>query len=139
MKLINLKNKKKGFTLIELMVVISIVLILSGLIVPKVLGYQDKARKAKVVNTASQIFNASMENYSEKEGVFTSGADLQTAIASLTDAAVDSVTLDGKVAGDAIIKFQSDSKPYNIKLSAGNNSYSVFNGDDTTGEIYKNK
>ena len=71
MKFIKNGKKSKGFTLIELMVVVSIVLILSGFLIPKVLGYQDKAKKAKVVNTARQIFDASMGDYTEEDGVVT--------------------------------------------------------------------
>lgn len=44
------KNKKRtdsGFTLIELMVVVVIIGILAGLIVPRIMGSDDKAREAK--------------------------------------------------------------------------------------------
>lgn len=41
------KNGKSGFTLIELMVVVVIIGILAGLIVPRIMGSDDKAREAK--------------------------------------------------------------------------------------------
>ena len=41
------KNRQSGFTLIELMVVVVIIGILAGLIVPRIMGSDDKAREAK--------------------------------------------------------------------------------------------
>jgi general secretion pathway protein G len=41
------KKNEAGFTLIELMVVVVIIGILAGLIVPRIMGSDDKAREAK--------------------------------------------------------------------------------------------
>lgn len=50
----NIKNKA-GFTLMELMVVVAIIAILTGVAVPNVLGWM---RNRVISNTARQIFNA---------------------------------------------------------------------------------
>ncbi len=65
----NNESKIRGFTLIELMVVIVILGILAGLIVPKL---TDKPDKAKVVKAKMQIENLSMalKEYKLDNGYF---------------------------------------------------------------------
>lgn len=54
-----MKNgKKKGFTLIELIVVIAILAILAAILVPLVSGYTNKARVNTAVSDAKTIVNA---------------------------------------------------------------------------------
>ena len=43
------KNTKRGFTLVELIVVLVILAILAALLIPALTGYIDKARKNQVV------------------------------------------------------------------------------------------
>ena len=51
-------NKRKGFTLIEIMVVLVIIGIMAALIVPKVLGRAEDARKVAAKSDMSAITNA---------------------------------------------------------------------------------
>lgn len=61
-KLFDLKKKlrkdKKGFTLVELIVVLVILAILIALLVPTLTGYIDKANKKKVQSEARQVLMA---------------------------------------------------------------------------------
>lgn len=50
--------KKKGFTLIELIVVIAILGILAAVLIPKFTGFQDKARNTQAITDAKQIATA---------------------------------------------------------------------------------
>jgi len=43
------KNRKKGFTLVELIVVLVILAILAALLIPALTGYIDKAKKKQIV------------------------------------------------------------------------------------------
>lgn len=42
-------NKKKGFTLVELIVVLVILAILAALLIPALTGYIDKAKERQVI------------------------------------------------------------------------------------------
>jgi len=65
-------KKKKGFTLIELMVVISIILVLASFLVPKLTAYKDKAKDTKAINTGKQIQVAAINSYNENNESFNS-------------------------------------------------------------------
>lgn len=54
-----IKNKKKkGFTLIEMVAVVAIIGILAAILVPKITGYMDEAKKTAVINQARQVVQA---------------------------------------------------------------------------------
>lgn len=54
----NIINNKKGFSLVELIIVIAIMAILSAAIAPAVIRYIEKARKARDVEVAQTIVDA---------------------------------------------------------------------------------
>lgn len=59
------KNKKKGFTLVELIVVLAILAILAAMLVPALTGYIDKANEKKILATARQYYVAAQTVASE--------------------------------------------------------------------------
>lgn len=59
------KNKKKGFTLVELIVVLAILAILAAMLVPALTGYIDKANEKKILATARQYYVAAQTVVSE--------------------------------------------------------------------------
>lgn len=59
-----MKNKR-GFTLVELIVVLAILAVLAGLLVPSLTGYIDKAKKAKSLANARGFLNAAQTVCSE--------------------------------------------------------------------------
>lgn len=54
----NLKNKKKGFTLIELVAVMAIIAILSVAFIPRFGNYITQAKKVSILNEAKSIVTA---------------------------------------------------------------------------------
>ena len=76
----NLKNKKKGFTLIELVAVMAIIAILSAAFIPRFGNYITQAKKVSILNEAKSIVTAyesvkyKSTTKNEKETI---GSDLQ--------------------------------------------------------------
>ncbi len=63
-----MKNKKKGFTLVELIVVLAILAILAAMLVPALTGYIDKANQKKIVAEARSAVVAAQTVSSEYYG-----------------------------------------------------------------------
>lgn len=64
-KAIQKSKSKKGFTLVELIVVISIIAILLLILVPSLLAYLAKARKTKAEANAKTAYNACVAVYTD--------------------------------------------------------------------------
>ena len=63
-----MKKNNKGFTLVELIVVLVILAILAAVLVPALLGYIDKAKKKKDMNSAEAAYIAAQAMCSEWYG-----------------------------------------------------------------------
>lgn len=65
----NLKNnKKKGFTLVELIVVLVILAILAALLIPALTGYIDKAKEKSIIAETRQVVMAAQTVLDEQYG-----------------------------------------------------------------------
>ena len=62
------KNNNKGFTLVELIVVLVILAILAAILVPALLGYIDKAREKQVTTNAEAAYVAAQALATEAYG-----------------------------------------------------------------------
>lgn len=67
------ENKKKGFTLVELIVVLVILAILAALLIPALTGYIDKAKKKSIVAETRQVVMAAQTLSDEYYGTQTTG------------------------------------------------------------------
>lgn len=61
-------NKKKGFTLVELIVVLVILAILAALLIPALTGYIDKAKRKSIVAETRQVVMAAQTLVDEAYG-----------------------------------------------------------------------
>lgn len=69
-------KSKKGFTLVELIVVLVILAILAALLIPTLTGYIDKANKEKVISETRMVVMAVQTVASEAYGQLGAGKDL---------------------------------------------------------------
>lgn len=96
-KLMNMK-KKKGFTLIELIVVLVIMAILAAAAIPTMMGYVDKARASQYLAEGRAVYVAAQAGATEGYGK--AGATTQVTkvvgktIAAGTDVSTDGVSAD---------------------------------------------
>ena len=74
------KSSKKGFTLVELIVVLVILAVLAAMLVPALVGYIDKAKAEKEYQTASTVYAAAQAVITEAYGKndITSGSGVIT-------------------------------------------------------------
>lgn len=63
-----MKNNKKGFTLVELIVVLVILVILAALLVPALTGYINRAKEKSAIAEARQVVMAAQTIANEKTG-----------------------------------------------------------------------
>jgi len=68
------RKDNKGFTLVELIVVLVILAILAAILVPALLGYVDESKKKQRVLEAKALMNAIQANLSERYGYYTSAS-----------------------------------------------------------------
>lgn len=125
-------EKKKGFTLVELMIVISILLVLLGFMIPKFSAYLDKAKKIKAMNTAKQIQTAAMASYGDNNGKFVED-DVESNVTALTTVAsadIVSTTVSGTGNQALTINYESDGKSYTINIDAEANTYTLKQGQN---------
>ena len=50
--------KQKGFTLVELIVVLAILAVLAAIMVPSLTGYIDKAKNTQLISIARSVYTA---------------------------------------------------------------------------------
>ena len=130
-----LKNKK-GFTLVELIVVLVILAILAALLIPALTGYIDKANKEKVIVEARMAVMAAQTEASSLYGKAGAGKDLSAMKAEdLNAAAAEAIKLaemSTKTVGATAV-LSEDGKVTSAVYTNANYTavYSSTNGDYT--------
>lgn len=106
------KRFDKGFSLVELIIVIAIMAILAAAIAPAIIRYIDKSRKATDVDAANTIYEATVYSYNEgysyegKENGVDQDADVINPV-SFTVSATSGGVVDGSYTLECIAVAQS--------------------------------
>jgi len=72
-------REKRGFTLIELMIVVAIIGILAAIAIPNFLKFQAKAKQSEARNNLSAIFTSQTSYFGEKNTYGTTFSDINWA------------------------------------------------------------
>lgn len=75
------RENKKGFTLVELIVVLVILAILAAILVPALLGWIDKAKEKQAVLDCRSVYMAAQAKASEKYAADTDGTGATASVA----------------------------------------------------------
>ena len=131
---------KKGFTLVELIVVLVILAILAALLVPALTGYIDKANQDKVAAECRQVVVAAQTEISEAYG---KGTLAYTPAADSTPAKVDGVDAndimklaEAKTGWNATITYLTKADSSNVNVAVGTVVKVEFT-DGTNGCVYE--
>ena len=86
---IKLLKNEKGFTLVELIVVLSILAVLAALLIPSLTGYIDKAKQQSIISEAQGVWTAAQASASECYGLYANAENTKEPMKF-------KVTIDGK-------------------------------------------
>lgn len=118
------KTSKKGFTLVELLVVIGIIGLLAAIILPKFTGYTGKAIMKDAVSQTRTVYTQASAYYAENGQYPASIAALITEVGKAGITAVDgsaSITTDKL----NIVTFNSTTGALKVTLNKGGKNYTV--------------
>jgi type IV pilus assembly protein PilA len=130
MKKTTTNNKKKGFSIIEILVVMTITLILLSIMAPKYMTYRDKAKELKAVDLGRKIYSVYLDSYMN-EGAY-DGIALKTDIKTMLGINEDQIT-PSEESGIVTILYPCDGKDYSIEVDETSGNFIVQEG---TKEIY---
>ena len=115
-----MKKNNKGFTLIELIVVLVILAILAAILVPTLLGYIDRARSEKDFSTAQTVRVAAQAAIDQAygEGKFANGDPAPTGKTISIDGSIaNTVAMTGTIAGATADATSTDASKKYVKMT----------------------
>ncbi len=133
------KNNKKGFTLVELIVVLVILAILAALLIPALTKYIDKAKEKQIIAETRQAVMAAQTLADEQYAIGKTASDIQTALAENGTLHNELITLADVPAGSKVTAVTVDPTTAHIDALTYENAAgkSCEFDRDATDEVYK--
>ena len=122
------QKNNKGFSLVELIVVIAIMAVLVGVLAPQLIKYVEKSREATDIQNCDSIATTLKTYYSDKEGA---PATIKVTVSKDADPVIDPTAqtpLTDKWTGNIVITYTSATGK--ITYSASSDYYTATGTDD---------
>lgn len=132
--IINIKNtKKKGFTLIELVVIIGIIAILSAIAVPRYTHYIEDSKKASLKKGAERIYSACLLAESTLVSQGNTSPSSQQLVTEANKILIDEVSL---TLADDDTRYETYKLASYIPITSTNNSKFTFTNNYGESTLY---
>lgn len=128
------QKNNKGFSLVELIVVIAIMAVLVGVLAPQLIKYVEKSREATDIQNCDSIVSAIKTYYSDKDNVpdnvtvyLKKNASISET--ALNDAGLNNTKLKGTGWNNDMIKIVVDTKNGSAQYTCGSKYYEADGAD----------
>jgi len=103
-------EKQKGFTLIEMVIVLAIIVVILTFLVPKISAYINQARNTKATHIAKQIQSVVVQNWIEGKD------EIAQKLEEFIDPTVEAAIVSGGGGDSVEVSFKCDSENYVVKV-----------------------
>ena len=136
-----IKKSNKGFTLVELIVVLIILAILAALLVPTLLGYIEEARTKKYLSNAQACVEAAQSMFSEQYARNLTdiplGDDIITPVKTTYGNNQDKDVTDSQFAADVLkLAGLPENSPYCFMVAVGSNAIGTTDAEASRTDKY---
>lgn len=126
--------KRKGFTIIELLIVMAVIAILVGIAIPSFRGMQIEAWKTKAEGDV-RVLKIALESHYKNTGAFPAEANYQTTLMGATPRVLEKSLKDPfKTTDDYVYKLSTNGSYY-VVFSIGPNATATITGMSDAGSI----
>ena len=123
-------TKRKGFTIIELLIVMAVIAVLIGIAIPSFRGMQIEAWKTQAEGD-TRVLKIALESYYKSNGAFPAVSNYQTALLGASPRVLESALSDPFKPTDPYVYALSSNNSYYVVYSVGVGGAGVMSVNDT--------